>query len=604
MSATVLVAPLSVLPTIRRLPDVLVNQIAAGEVIERPAACLKELVENALDAGATTITVTLENGGQSRILVEDDGHGMTPESLRLAVERHATSKLPTGSLDAINSFGFRGEALPSIGAVSRLTITSRAVGAAQAYAITVEGGQVSAVKPAALTRGTRIEVRDLLYAVPARLKFLKQPRTEHDHALDMLQRLALARPDVSFTLIEEGRRGLRVNAAPEFVGENASAERVAAIFGSDMAANMKPVAFHREGVAVTGFAGLPTANRPTVDYIYLFVNGRPIRDRQLLGALKGAYADTLPTGRQPIACLFLDVPSDALDVNVHPAKAEVRFRDLQLVKSVMIVGVRQMLASENVTADRSLNTEILQRLEQSVSQQLTQSFFTPQLHSQAQALHAPQTVNLAQPQARMVGQTETAELNSHPLGAAVAQLHLTYIVAETADSVILVDQHAAHERLTMERLKAQLHERTPQSQRLLLPEVIELDPAGAARLAARSEELATLGLELESFGDGAILVRATPAILGQPDLRALITDLAASLSEMDAGAALKEKIDDICATLACHNSVRAGRPLDATEMNALLRQMEATPFSGQCNHGRPTFIALSRADLEKLFARR
>lgn len=584
---------------IQRLPDVLINQIAAGEVIERPAACVKELVENALDAGATDITVTLENGGQSLIVVDDNGHGMTADELRLAVERHATSKLPDETLDNIASFGFRGEALPSIGAVSRLTITSRAAGSADAYTLTVDGGQIGTAKPAARAIGTRIEVRDLFYAVPARLKFLKQPRTEYDYVLDVLQRLALARPDVGFTLNETGRRGLRVPAEPPLA--DAQAARVAAILGQEMAANLKAVSLSRDTITVSGFAGLPTLNRPTTEYIHFFVNNRPVRDRLLLGALKGAYHDTLPSGRQPVAVLFIDVPPHEIDVNVHPAKTEVRFRDLNLLKSVMITGVRQMLAAHHMSANTILSGATLQHLAPANHF----SAYSASSHHLAEPL-APSLMPLAMPGMRVADTAPIIEeeTTSFPLGGAVAQVHATYVIGQTADGIVIVDQHAAHERLTMERMKAALASGVAKSQGLLLPEVVELDAAGASRLAARASELAELGLEIEEFGSGALLVRAVPSLIGQDNVQGLIRDLAATVAEIDAGLALKEKLDDVCATLACHGSVRAGRALSITEMNALLRQMEATPLSGTCNHGRPTFIELKLSDIEKLFARR
>lgn len=589
---------------IRRLPDVLINQIAAGEVIERPSACVKELVENALDAGATEITVTLENGGQSLIVVDDNGFGMTADELRLAVERHATSKLPNDTLDQIASFGFRGEALPSIGAVSRLTLTSRAQGSDQALSLSVEGGTIGAVKPAARAAGTRVEVKDLFYAVPARLKFMKQPRTEYDYVLDSLQRLALARPDVGFSLNESGRRGWQVAAEPALTDDRDHwMSRAISIFGEDIARNLKPVDVRRGDVRVAGLAGLPTLNRPTTEYIFFYVNNRPVRDRLLLGALKAAYHDTLPSGRQPVAVLFIDLPAQEIDVNVHPAKTEVRFRDLNLIKGVMITGVRQMLGAHSVTANTVLATATLETLA------ATPSFAAPSFASTNAAASW-----LAEPKISQFGsfapatrselsENITQEIN-YPLGGAVGQLHATYIVAQTDDGIVIVDQHAAHERLTMEKMKAALANGGVKSQGLLLPEVVELDPAGASQLSARAGELAEMGLEIEEFGQGAVLVRAVPSLIGQDDVQGLIRDLAATVATIDARDALKEKLDDICATLACHGSVRAGRALNIAEMNALLRQMEATPFSGQCNHGRPTFIELKRSDIEKLFARR
>ncbi len=598
---------------IRRLPDTLINQIAAGEVVERPAACVKELTENALDAGATAITITLEHGGQNLIVVDDNGGGMTAADLRLAVERHATSKLPNDDLWNIGSYGFRGEALPSIGAVSRLTITSRTADG-EGHSIGVEGGAISPVKPAAHTVGTRVQVRDLFYAVPARLKFLKSPRTEHDYILDHVQRLALARPDVAFTLTEDGRRGLKLPRAAN------THERIRALFGADVADNLIPIDMMRDSTAVAGWIGLPTLNRPGVGVIHFFVNGRPVRDKQLLGALKAAYGDTLPHGRAPVAFIFITIAAGDVDVNVHPAKTEVRFRDMQNLKGLMITAVRSALAAHRQQADANLAGDALQMLARPV---VTYEHVYG-LYEQPRPLQMPlamggaspslnyPSVGVGYPSARTeaIGHDDADRPSNFPLGAARAQIHGTYIIAQTDDGIVIIDQHAAHERLMYERLKAQLTgtNTTPPAQALLLPEVVELDPSSTATLLANADALRRLGLDVEDFGQGAVLVRSVPALLGAPargaNIKSLLVDLAATLDEKDSAAALRDYMDAVCSTMACHGSVRAGRTLNADEMNALLRQMEVTPFSGQCNHGRPTFIKLKLDDIEKLFARR
>ncbi|MGE3769697.1 MAG: DNA mismatch repair endonuclease MutL [Bdellovibrionales bacterium] len=585
---------------IRRLPETLINQIAAGEVVERPAACVKELVENALDAGATDIMVTLENGGQTLITIDDNGSGMTADDLRLAVERHATSKLPTDNLWDISSYGFRGEALPSIGAVSRLTLTSRPADS-DGHSVTVDAGTISTVKPAAHTKGTRVTVQDLFYAVPARLKFLKSARTEHDYILDHVQRLALARPDIAFTLSEPGRRGLKLPRAMD------TRQRIADIFGAEVANNLRPVDIARGAMAVTGWAALPTFNRAGVQDIYFFVNGRPVRDKQLLGALKAAYNDTLPHGRQPMAFIFITVAPDEVDVNVHPAKAEVRFRDMQNLKGLLITGVRNTLAAHRTSADQNLAGQALTALQASIPmavgapmQTFQQMFEAPRGFTEPDSAQPYFTPSSRSDRPAPANEETTV---SFPLGSARAQIHATYIIAQTDDGLVIVDQHAAHERLTYERMKAQLAAKAPQSQALLLPEVVELDPSSTAKLLQSTPLLVQLGLEIEEFGQGAVLVRAVPALLMKASIKNMLVDLAARLDEEDSARGLQDRMEDICSTLACHNSVRAGRILNTEEMNALLRQMEATPFSGQCNHGRPTFVKLKLDDIEKLFSR-
>ncbi len=589
--------------SIRRLPANLVNQIAAGEVIERPGSALKELVENAIDAGASDIDIALEQGGIALIRVRDNGRGMGPDDLALCVERHATSKLSDDDLLAIHFLGFRGEALPSIGSVSKLSITSRARGAAQAHSIRVESGQVSELMPAALTEGTLVEVRDLFFATPARLKFLKSPRSELNFAVDMVERLAMAHPDIRFRLSHEGRT-LRDFPALTQDWLQAAPQRLEKIIGSGLAANIAPVDGTREGLRVTGFAGLPTYHRATSQSQYLFVNRRPVRDRLLLGVIRAAYQDLLARDRHPVAVLFLEVPTEQVDVNVHPAKAEVRFRDAQLVRGLILGSLKASLA------------DVSQRASTTVAQQALAAF-TPQYAprgfggSAAPAYVMDEAAQLLwrgenlPPQHRSVALAEIPQaLQEAPLGAAVAQLHNTYIVAQTKDGLVIVDQHAAHERLMYEKFKAEMSANGVARQALLIPESVSLSDAQTARVMARAEEWAKLGLIIEPFGESTILVREVPAILGDADVSGLIRDLADDLSLYEDGLALGDKLEAVLSTMACHGSVRAGRALSVHEMNALLRQMEATPFSGQCNHGRPTYVSLKRSDVEKLFGRR
>ena len=623
---------------IRRLPETLINQIAAGEVVERPAAVVKELVENAIDAGARRIDVAVRDGGRTAITIVDDGSGMSADDLTLAVERHATSKLPDGDLMAVATLGFRGEALPSIGAVSRLTLTSRKRGAEDAWAITVEGGAVGAVVPAAHPPGTRVEVRDLFYAVPARLKFLKAPRTEQDHIEDVLQRLAMAHPEIafSFTAGESGRAALKYPAGQGELLEVRLA-RLAAVLGRDFGASAVPVDGARDGMSLTGFVGLPTFNRPTSREQYLYVNGRPVRDKLLFGAVRGAYGDLMPRDRHPALALFLEIPGCEVDVNVHPAKTEVRFRDGQAVRGLMVGAIRRALAGAGPAVAPSLSGGAVDLLTPRppsyagpspgsggaygttaagggygarpaygggysqppprVSRGLAESGFSWQ---------APLTPAGRPMTPEPAAADPPPEPSAFPLGVARAQLHNTYIVSETTEGVMLIDQHAAHERLVYEKLKAALLDgaRALPAQGLLMPEVVEVGDAGARRLLARADELSRLGLGLESFGSGAVLVREVPALLGQADVTALVRDLADQLAELDDAPALRDRLDEVCASMACHGSVRAGRSLSAEEMNALLRQMEAMPHSGQCSHGRPTYIELRKADIERLFERR
>jgi DNA mismatch repair protein MutL len=592
-------------PPIRRLPETLVNQIAAGEVVERPAAALKELVENALDAGARRISIRLENGGIDHLSVADDGSGMDAAALRLAIERHATSKLPDGDLSAIATLGFRGEALPSIGSVATLGLISRTADGEGGWQLVVDNGRITADGPAAAAPGTRVAVDGLFAAVPARRKFLKSERSELAACLDVVRRLAMARADVAFEVIHGGRRLLSVPAASAN-GPAGLLERLAALLGPDFAANAVAIDLDREGLRLGGLAGLPTYNRGIADHQFLFVNSRPVKDRLLTGALRAAYQDLLARDRHPVAALFLDVPHDFVDVNVHPAKTEVRFRDAAMVRGLIISGLRRALDSAGHRASTT------------VSQAALAAFSVPKQGFAPPPATAPASFGMAEPPRLFSefppafapsgndfapAQTAPAAA-SHPLGAARGQVANTYIVAETDDALILVDQHAAHERLTLERMNAALAAGGVAAQALLVPEIVELDEIAAGRIADRAGELAELGLELEAFGPSSIVVRATPALLGTTDVVALIRDLADDLSAWGRAVTLKERLDGIAATMACHGSVRAGRALSLAEMNALLREMEITPHSGQCNHGRPTWVRLAKPDIEKLFGRR
>jgi DNA mismatch repair protein MutL len=584
--------------TIRLLPQVLVNRIAAGEVIERPAAAVKELVENAIDAGASRIDITLREGGQALIAVADNGAGMGPEELSLAVERHCTSKLPDDDLMRIAALGFRGEALPSIGAVSRMRIVSRPQAAGNAWEIGVEGGRKSAALPAAHPPGTRVEVRDLFFATPARLKFLKTPRTERELAIDAVRRLAMAYPEISFTVVgDEERVLLRLAASTGLATGPARRTRLSALLGRDFAENSVEIDAERGGFRLSGLIGLPTLNRAAPRDQYLVVNGRPVRDKLLVGAVRGAYQDVLARDRHPMVALFLDGPADEIDVNVHPAKAEVRFRDAALVRGLIVGALRNALGAAGHRASTTVADAALAAFRPGAGSTSAPRFAFP-LPTPSLAL-AESANNFLRPVEEPAAPAAEARL-----GSARAQLHGTYILAETPTGIVLVDQHAAHERLVYERMKEALAARGVARQALLLPEVVELDENGAARLAGRAEELAEFGLLLEPFGPGAVVVREIPALLPGLDVAALVRDLADELAEWGDTLALKERIETVCGTLACHTSVRAGRRLSPAEMDALLRQMEATPNSGQCNHGRPTYVTLDLADIERLFGRR
>ncbi|HET9018091.1 MAG TPA: DNA mismatch repair endonuclease MutL [Acetobacteraceae bacterium] len=580
-------------PAIRILPTDTVNRIAAGEVIERPAAAVKELVENALDAGASRIAVALDGGGIDRIEVSDDGAGMTAEELALAVLRHATSKLPGGDLTAIATLGFRGEALPSIGAAARLAITSRPPGAEHAGTISVEGGQVSAVAPAPGPTGTRVVVRDLFYATPARRKFLKQPRTEADHAEAAVRRLALAAPGVAFRLEADGRTLFDLPAQDR-------AARAAALLGPEAAAALLPVQGERGPLRLEGFACAPTVTRAAATAQALTVNGRPVTDPMLKAAVRVAYRDVIAAGRHPVVALYLEVPPQEVDVNVHPTKAELRFRDPGAVRALLIGSLQRSLAGgagSDVPAPLVTPRPSLHLAYSRPPQAGIRALPLPGLADAQLPLSGT-------PAARMLA-TLPEPRPEHPLGAPVAQVLDTYVLAVAADgALVVVDQHAAHERLTHEAIRTQMLDGGVRSQPLLLPAVVELPASDAARLLARAEELARLGLELEAFGAGAVLVRALPAALGAPEPAPLLRDLADEFAEMDESTALEARLDAVIARMACHGSVRAGRRLNAAEMDALLRQMEATPRAATCSHGRPTFLKLSKAEIETLFGRR
>jgi DNA mismatch repair protein MutL len=597
---------------VRQLSERIVNRIAAGEVVERPASVVKELVENALDAGATKIDVLTDGGGRRLIRVTDDGEGMTRADLELAVERHATSKLTGDDLLAIRTLGFRGEALPSIGAVAQLTITTRHASEPHAWTLGVDAGAKSQARPAALTRGTTVEVRDLFYATPARLKFLKTDRSEAEAVRELVRRLAMSRPDVAFTLAGEERLAVTWGPAQDNLA------RLGDVLGQDFRANAFAVEAEREGVRLTGFAGLPTLSRANSLGQYLFVNGRPVRDKLLFGAVRAAYADYLPRDRHPLLALFVTLDPREVDVNVHPAKTEVRFRDGALVRGLIVRALKEALAREGGRSASTGGGATIAAFRPAASPRrgnydwrrspARPPGFAPARSATALGFaEAAQTAfDVGEPaaDAGIASFAPAAELIERPLGAARAQVHETYIVAQTRDGLVIVDQHAAHERIVYERLKAAIAASGVARQILLIPEIVELDEADAARLAARAGELARFGLVIEDFGPGAVAVRETPALLGEIDVRGLVCDLAEHMAEWDDSLPLERRLLHVSATMACHGSVRAGRRLKPDEMNALLREMEAVPNSGQCNHGRPTYVELKLTDIERLFGRR
>jgi DNA mismatch repair protein MutL len=590
---------------IRQLPPTLVNRIAAGEVVERPASVVKELIENAIDAGASRIDVIATGGGLGLIRVTDDGSGMSPEDLSLAVERHATSKLGADNDDLTNivTLGFRGEALPSIGAVARLTIGSALRGSREAYAVAVDGGRKSPLKPAPASTGTSVEVRDLFYATPARLKFMKSERAETAAIADVVKRLALAQPGIAFSFATGERAGLRLPACADGLLDDGLA-RLGRILGDDFVRDALPVRAARGRLAVEGFAGLPTLHRPNALQQYLIVNGRPVRDKLLASAVRAAYGDLVPTGRQPMLVLFLDVPPDEVDVNVHPAKAELRFRDPNTVRALVVTALQEALGRAGHRATTSLSHMALQRMARPAQGTAFAPPMTRTGFGFAEEAQAP-LGTLAAPSGDTRGSaTYDDPGTAYPLGAARAQVSDTFVIAETDDALVIVDQHAAHERLVYERLKRALANGGIARQLLLIPEVVELDETDAERLAAAASDLERLGLVVEPFGASTVVVREVPSLLGQGDTKGLLRDLAAELAAGEGGLLLAERLDHVLATMACHGSVRAGRRLNPEEMNALLRDMEQTPFSGQCNHGRPTYVELKLADIEKLFQRR
>jgi DNA mismatch repair protein MutL len=601
--------------SIRRLPEHLVNRIAAGEVVERPASALKELVENAIDADATQIAIRLWEGGIAGLEVIDDGKGMSPLEMALALERHATSKLPDDRIEAVETLGFRGEALPSIASVARLTIESRVRGS-EGWTRTVDNGEVVAEGPAALPPGTRVKVEGLFARVPARQKFLRSPRSEYGGCLDAVKRLAMARPEIGFTVEHDEKRTLAVQA-----GEN-GAERVAALTDRELVRNSIAIDHVRGDVRLGGVAGLPTFNRGVSDHQFLFVNGRPVKDRLLIGSVRAAYQDLLARDRHPVVALFVDIPTSEVDVNVHPAKTEVRFREPGLVRGLIIGGLRAALDAAGHRSAQRPSAGSLGAWQTSpapsregaggwgsppASYPAAGGVHRPNPSSEEEGLYQSSVFDNRPSFAPLHARAEVAYAPipvDHPLGVARGQVAATYIVAEAADGLVLVDQHAAHERLVLERMRRALSNGGVARQALLLPEVVELEEPACDRLEARLAELEEMGLELERFGPRAMLVRAMPALLGAGDANGLVTDLADELAAYDEALSLKERLDHVAATMACHGSVRAGRILSVAEMNALLREMEVTPHSGQCNHGRPTWIKLAHADIEKLFGRK
>jgi len=597
--------------TIRILPSSLVNRIAAGEVVERPASVIKELVENALDAGATAIEVTIAVAGKNLIIVQDNGKGMSREEMALAVQRHATSKLPDDDLLDIRHFGFRGEALPSIASVSRMKISTRRAADEHGWSLSMEGGNDEGIKPESMLPGTRIEVRDLFYTTPARLNFLKSDRTEAQATSEVMRKFAMVHPDVAFKLVSDGKTLLDVKAQ---TGDETTSQRarIQDVMGREFAENSLALSHERGSLTLTGFASLPTHNAGNSSHQYLFVNGRQVRDKLLLGVVKAAYQDVLAHDRYAVVVLFVKLPPQEVDVNVHPAKAEVRFRDAQAVRGLIIGAIRHAIGEAGFRASSSVAMQALERFaapEQNYNAPLfampqSSGFREYQPSYQTSYAHAP-SHSLA-PQARPMefAPAQAADTVSYPLGAARTQLHKTYIVAETPNGLVIVDQHAAHERLVYEKMKRAIAETGIARQALLIPEVVELAPASAEAIVARAAEFAALGLVLESFGGNSVVVRETPALLGEVNVQALVMALADDLTEYDEAMSLADKLQHVCGTMACHSSIRAGRELNVAEMNSLLREMEQTPSSGQCNHGRPTYIELKRKDIEILFGRR
>jgi DNA mismatch repair protein MutL len=602
-------------PVIRQLDETAINRIAAGEVVERPASAVKELVENAIDAGARRITIDIANGGKSLIRVADDGCGMTPTDLPLALSRHATSKIDGSDLLNIQTFGFRGEALPSLGAVGRLSIASRCDGA-EGAAIDVTGGRIDPVRPAALNTGTTVELRDLFYATPARLKFLRSDQAENRAISDIVKRLAMAEPSIGFTLRDVSAGASRVSFRTDPQSGDlfdALAGRLRQVMGSEFVDNALKIDAEREGVRLIGYAGLPTFSRGAAVAQYVFVNGRPVRDKLLLGALRGAYSDVLSRDRHPAAALFIDCPPEQVDVNVHPAKAEVRFREPGIVRGLIISAIRHALAEAGHRASSTVASATLAafRPEQTGPARVYQMDRAPQstlrrvadLQAPGFQEAAPDPFYASSARVEQITDTPAEGLTARPLGAARAQVHENYIIAQTEDGLVIVDQHAAHERLVYERLKAQMAETGIAAQALLIPEIVSLSQDDCDRLLSHTDTFYKMGLSLEAFGPGAIAVRETPAILGEVNGKALLIDILDELADVGDSAQLQSQIDAILSRVACHGSIRSGRQMRGEEMNALLREMEATPLSGQCNHGRPTYVELKLSDIERLFGR-
>ena len=600
--------------SIRRLPNSLINRIAAGEVVERPASALKELIENAIDAGASQINIRLEAGGLDLVQVSDNGCGMSRDDISLALERHATSKLPDEAIELVTTMGFRGEALPSIASVARMTIESRMTGE-DGWSRVIDHGELAHEGPTAIPPGTKVRVEQLFGNVPARRKFLRSARSEYAACTDIVRRLAMARPDIGFTLEHQGRRAIAVQ------GGESGPDRVAALTSRDLRNNSVGIDLQREEIRLTGVAGLPTYNRGVADHQFLFVNGRPVKDRLLVGAVRGAYAEMLARDRHPVVALFIEMPPELVDVNVHPAKTEVRFREPAMIRGMIVSGLRKALDESGFRAvQRPADSALAKWQREPLAPDPQSNIFTAQgrahiaqqpypsaqLHEGASAFSG---FDPREDIAPLMGKAEEAaapvpEASRHPLGIARGQVAKTYIVAEAEDGLVIVDQHAAHERLVLERMRKAVAGGTVASQALLMAEVVELDENACDRLEARAAELSDFGLELERFGPTAMLVRATPAMLGSGDVKQLVTDLGDELGAYDEALSLKERVDHVASTMACHGSVRAGRVLSVVEMNALLREMEVTPHSGQCNHGRPTWVKLALEDVEKLFGRK
>ena len=594
-------------PVIRQLDDAAINRIAAGEVVERPASVVKEIIENALDARAARIEISVADGGKTLIRVVDNGIGMTAVDLPMALSRHATSKIDGSDLLNINSFGFRGEALPSLGAVGRLTIQSRTVGG-EGCEVSVSGGAHTAVRPAALTAGTAVELRDLFYATPARLKFLRTDRAEMQAISDVVKRLAMAVPFVTFVLIDvTGGKSRVVFRADGETGDmfDALHSRLRGVLGKDFADNALAIDAQREGVHLTGYAALPTYSRGSAVQQFLYVNGRPVRDKVLIGALRGAYMDTLSRDRHPAACLFIDIPPTRVDVNVHPAKSEVRFRDPAIVRGLIVSGLRAALVQAGHRASTTVANETLGAMQPEPMMPRVYQMDRPtggNGPAYSSSGFADMTADMSG-RVEMIEQNDGLSVESRPLGAARAQVHENYIIAQTEAGIVIVDGHAAHERLVYEKLKSQMAENGVSAQALLIPEIIQMSDDDTAQLVAVADDLTRFGLTIERFGGSAIAVRETPAILGEVNAEAMLRDILDELTDLGTSTLVQEKLEAILSRVACHGSIRTGRSMRGEEMNALLREMERTPRSGQCNHGRPTYVELKLSDIERLFGR-